>query len=608
MADQDTGYKSFAELMRAKGEEQPQTAARVEQPQAEQAAAAPDEQPIEERKPGMAAAFRYYESIIRNLDERIMQGMSAIQADADPADIKKQISMVTFKMGFLQQGVDFLFENGAKGAGFSYAGAQAAALAKAAAGPFKLSMKDTLAILKEGPGEDTEQKRFMWELAGQEMQNRIDRYLGSNYVQALSECMKTFEKCIGVDIEPQNNELWDDTSGAATMIGGYFFVHHLDIKPEDPAALTDQQRGELADMVQALCAYKTEHGGTYVDCFLKRFQIDGKDGKITEITQAEYFDLPIAKLWREQAAIAAAGQAGRDDINVGGQTEKTAVIVAATISDEEGKPIAMDALYAGVERAVAGLAYESGHVRDNGIVYPPINITPQQIYRAFARLPDTATVTEQQAAEMERVMDVLILAPARLYVENQFERHKNIKRQKDVDYNEFIGKAYTGHLIQGTKRDDMRARGGQRVIAYEITKVPMLFYYSHAVGQVARVENVLLTGPGKPAIAEGTASSAQGTARNVVMRTEVLGKILGMESQKKQKKPYTPLIRFDDIALRVGVELTEQSRKTLIKNMGQYLSELQAAGKIAGYEKTKKGRAFVGYTVTLPETIKPKKK
>ena len=58
--------------------------------------------------------------------------------------------------------------------------------------------------------------------------------------------------------------------------------------------------------------------------------------------------------------------------------------------------------------------------------------SPQQIYRAYARLPHDATVTEQQAEEMERAMDKLIFAPAQLDYTAQLERHTKVKQQEEM--------------------------------------------------------------------------------------------------------------------------------------------------------------------------------
>jgi len=132
-------------------------------------------------------------------------------------------------------------------------------------------------------------------------------------------------------------------------------------------------------------------------------------GLITEISQSDFFGLPVSKAWRKQTDIARSGAAGYD-LNVGNKTRAGELFIEATISDKDGNPLEIDELEKQVQRAIGNLVDEARRL--------PIAVTPRQIYRAYARLPADATVTEQQAAEMEAAMDKLLTAPGTINYKN----------------------------------------------------------------------------------------------------------------------------------------------------------------------------------------------
>lgn len=70
---------------------------------------------------------------------------------------------------------------------------------------------------------------------------------------------------------------------------------------------------------------------------------------------------------------------------MGKKTSSGAVIISAAISGKNGEPLTITELEKGVQRAIGNLIAEAG-----GIL--PITVSPQQIYRAFARLSPEATV------------------------------------------------------------------------------------------------------------------------------------------------------------------------------------------------------------------------
>lgn len=509
--------------------------------------------------------------------------------DAAAESLEREINLIGIKMGVFGKGGDFFLDNGFPIELWEkYEETRRKALAKATAKA--LHLEDETPLMYAATRTE-EQERVMLEISGREQVSRMKRYLKSYYFISLGVFIDAFAEALNVAREEiYNHAEWDDISDAAAYLNRYFYALHKEINPADEAALTDKQRGEIAGIVRALIAYKQEKGGGYFENIASCFRLKGQAEKITEITQADFFGLPLSKIWSNQGIISAEGAEGRE-INVGKKTSSGAVIVKASISGKDGEPLNIDEVQKGVQRAIGNLVYEAG-----GKTALPIIVTPQQIYRAFARLPRETTVTDAQAEEMEKAMDVLMYAPVNLNFTAQLERHKHIKQVPDYDYQGEQAGKLGGTLIPAQKLE-AENRNGLRNVAYKIYDVPVLYMYSRAINQLAWVPNTLLTGAGKAPVKAAKKAEAQGTARGVAVKENVLSRVYRMIERQKRKEIFTPTIKVDDVAEDCGIILTEKTRRTLRKNIGLYLEELKAQKKIKGYEETKSGRGIVGYTV-----------
>lgn len=505
-------------------------------------------------------------------------------------ELSKEADLIGIRMGFLAHGPDFFLDNGFPVEVWERAEKnRVKALAKAAARA--LNLEDETPLLDKETRTE-EQQRAMIEISGRDQLNRLKTYMRSNYFASIGIFLDAFAAALHVEKEAVYKlEEWDDISGACAYLNPYFYALHKDINPEAEAALTDENREEIKALVNKLFAYKEEHGGTFESCIAGCFKDAKQLEKLTEISRADFFGLPLSKAWRNQRAIAAEGAAGRE-INVGNKTLGGAVIVNASISDLEGKPLNITEIHKGVQRAIADLIYEAG-----GKKALPINVSPAQIYRAYARLPFNAMVTAQQEAEMEAAMDMLMYAPSRVDFKAQLQKHKHIEKQADYDYDGEAAGKLEGNLVQAQKLEGT-AKNGARVVAYKIYDVPVYYMYSHVVGQMAWLPNALLTGLAKPSSKPEKAEAQQG-AQYVAVKENILTRILRMKERKRAKETYIKLIRAEEVAEDCGVTLTDKTRRTLLKNMGLCLDDLKEQKQIKGYEETKQGRKIAGYSIIL---------
>ena len=507
-------------------------------------------------------------------------------------EIMHDIDLLGVRMGLFSHGVDFLIDNGFPAEIWErYDAMRVEALAKLTARV--MGLEDYKPLIR-AETRTQEQSDIMMQLSGREQIARLHSFQQSGYFAALGLVLDAMAEALQVDSKELSQlPEWEDISDACAYLNRYYFAIHKEINPAGEAAdLPGEAQEEIRAIVGRVVAYRNEHGGGYYKSIAPSLRLTKASAeRLSEITQQGYFDLPISKAWRAQPDIAREGAAGRE-LNVGKKTSSGAVIVAAAISGKNGEPLAITELEKGVQRAIGNLITEAGGTL-------PIIVSPQQIYRAFARLSPDATVTQQQADEIEKIMDALMYAESSLDFKAQLEKHKRIKQQPDYDYQSERSGRLSGPLVPAQKLEGATARDGSRVVAYKVLAWPVFYQYSHIIGQMARVPNNLLAGREKKPTKESGRAEAQGTARNIAIRQNILSRIERMIERQQGKKAYTNLIRCSEVAEDCGVVLSRQTERTLLKNMGLYLEEIKEQGKISAYSEAKEGRKITGYTVKI---------
>lgn len=315
------------------------------------------------------------------------------------------------------------------------------------------------------------------------------------------------------------------------------------------------------------------------------------------LSHSDKTSLPCSRVFRDQKRIGSQGAAGAR-LSVGMDNKgRGEVYVTAHIKGKDGQALTLNGVMQGVQAAI-------GQLIDENKDRLPLIVTPAQIYRAYARLDSDAKVMEQQAAQMEQAMDTLMYASARVDFTEQLEKHKNIKKQKDYDYTGEKAGSLEGHLIAAVKGEATN-RKGERKVSYKVYDYPLLYWYSHVVGQIAQVPNKLLTGDKKGDKGAGkTTAKAQRTALNMGMRRNVVTRIEVWRGQRARHKTIHPLtIRVQEVANDCRIVLTDKTRRTLRKNIQQYFDELKAQGTrnggIKDYKPKKAGRRIDGFAIEL---------
>ena len=490
-------------------------------------------------------------------------------------ELRTAIVRVAVNVGVYTHGVDYLLDND-----FpphiveQFIEKQHEALVQATAQ--QLGMKDDTQ-LRSPETRTEEQQEAMIRISGAAQVQRLEKYLQSVYVHAIRCVEKTAWAYLGI-VDPPDEE-HEELISALLVIDQAFFAAHKELSPLEAGPLSPEHVAELEQQTKEFLDHQQRTGKPYTDAVWD--YLSKTPHKFTEITRADKFSLPLAKAWRMENTISMSAPYAQP-VNVGGRTARTRVNIDCTISDGNGNPLRIDDLMKGVQRAVGNLIDEH-----NGVL--PITVSPQQIYRAYARLDYKTNVTAAQAAEIEAAMDALMDSNSSIDFKRQLEQHRNMKQQPDYDYQGPTAGGLKGHLITAEKGYAVN-KNGSRDVSYTIYNYPVFYRYSHIIGQMAEVPNVLLTGQ-KASVRTGKKAGMQSNARNIAMRENVLTRIYRMG--KKQT-----VIRVDDVASDCGFELTAKTRRTLLDNMALYLEELKERRTVKGYTIKKEGKKIAGYEVT----------
>lgn len=508
------------------------------------------------------------------------------------ADILRAMDRLAQRMGVYSEGVYYLIENGAPeelcDAFAEQTDARAAAFI---ADKLKLQGEERARFMNRETRTAEERELVQTDLL-RASALRQDKYFKSKYLESIGWIADEVEESLGIKLEELKQKDYDLLVMAINMLNRFFFVQlHQETDPLSGEPLSEAEVEELRQLARDYVAFHQAQSKPPAESVVDF--ISPAMGDIIELaSQSDKTFLPLSLIWREQRKIALCGAEGALE-NVGKRTTAGEVLVEAHISDKDGNPLTIDAVMQGVQSAIGQLIDENGRRL-------PLIVTPQQIYRAYARLSNDTVVTKQQAAEMEQAMDALMFSPSRLDFTAQLEKHKKIKHQDDYDYTDKNAGRLTGNLITAEKGEGTN-RQGERQVAYKIFSYPVLYRYSHIVGQIAQVSNKLLTGDDKGAIKDKKTAEAQRNALNIGMRRNVLTRIEFWRSRREQHKPINPALMVQEVADDGGLILTEKTERTLRKNIRQYLDELKAQGSrnggIKNYIPQKDGRHIVGFYI-----------
>lgn len=446
------------------------------------------------------------------------------------------------------------------------------------------------------------QQEALMRAAAAEQVERIDAFLGSNYLQAL----KSLRGIAGKYDPPEGTPLPEMTVKEA--ITGVFFAIHDEIRPRDPAQLT---QGELNELKQLLADFERlldrEFNGDPEKALknnafmglLERFISENNPDEAIEIGErlktgfiipTKYL-VPANKLMQVMT---------RDIMDVGKimleESRKGAkrLVETSVILSYEGENVKISGRrpFTEYDKAVYN-SVSSLYVSGNSF------ITPAQIYRTMNGLTDGEKAPPQQVTKIKNSLDKMRFIRAQIDCTAELQA-----RRVTLNSEQIKSGIIDTYLLTA---DAIEING---IKGYRIQKTPILYEYSAAVKQVIQfpvklLDVKILDRNGKP-----TTCSFENSDARTVLKTELLTRIEGMKNEKNSLK--NRVIRLTDYerdgeikqglyskACNPEAKDPKDEKKRVRGSAEKMLDYWKAVGYIKDYKPRKEARTITGYEIIL---------
>ena len=212
-------------------------------------------------------------------------------------------------------------------------------------------------------------------------------------------------------------------------------------------------------------------------------------------------------------------------------------------------------------------------------------ITPAMVYRTMIHATDTETPSAHQIEAVTRSLDKLRFV--RVVIDCSEElTYRNLSLNGAQVTN---GKIDT--YLQAMEMLEVTA-GDQTVKAYRVLKTPILYEYSHMIGQVLTVPANLLDIREKRK--DGAVTRTANTEQRIAIKGYLLRRIEVMKGKTKQHRS----ILYKTLLAVIGEENANGKRRheirQYVKTCLDYWTEV---GHIAGYSTYKEGREIAGVKI-----------
>lgn len=391
-------------------------------------------------------------------------------------------------------------------------------------------------------------------------------YRNSNFIQAeqyLLMRLKGEDKAIDMDAVSL-----DEYKGIHQILL-YYFATNKDLDATKAGGIDDKERAALAAILDKMTAYKKDKAGlSWEDASARAIGI-GTHQK--PIIYGKTAAMPTSLLVQKQIGISsksgvtdADGNPVEVGIDINGNSKdknKEPIIVKASITTQDNKPLCPAAIE--IQNVIGEMISANGGT--------PIFLSKAQIWRAFAVLSSKAPVTKDSLAFVDEIMNTLTETKGKIDFQQQVEKHPAMKKEKGHDYKETTLKGNLVLLDETTSR-----MGGHETEGYIIYRVPLFYYYSHLIGQIARIDREYLNTT-ETTITDGQGKKHAVTARKnelvfILLKRHLAREVEAMKSHKATTGSYEGRRNLAEIAKDIGLKETsvEQSRtKQADKNTEQ---------------------------------------
>lgn len=447
-----------------------------------------------------------------------------------------------------------------------------------------------------------EQQRLLTEAAAREQIARMEAFLHSNYMQAVTA------------LDPLNGSFREGEAAAEGAALGvkeyavlYFFAAHEDIKATDSAGLTPEQITELTGIYNRLDAFFATHQDAGTDptpetlyAFIEQEYPDpaAAEGIIEKLpllraiipTRHTVPNNPVMNELRnrEKAAI----NAGEHDTPVIGEHGKRKEVTAIVkISYDENRT--------GIKLTAQNMTEYEQQVSDAIIslwLYGDEShiMTSDMIYRAMTGQGSEGKAPAGQKGAITKFMQKW--EGVRVYIDCTEEmRKRGITDKNGKPIREFIFDEY----YINTRRVRVRA-GNETVTAWQILSKPVMLTYSEMTKQLLTMPSSLLDIKEITTRGQLTDISVNNSTDRIAVKGNLLRTIHIMKGKKHNKLPWSNIIPFDKLFDETGIDNSDRiKRSKMIAYCKQCLDYWKAKQYIDGYTMRRSGKKITGVEIIL---------
>lgn len=510
--------------------------------------------------------------------------------------IKSNIGRVSFQLDALKSPEDALTSSDSIPTGYyrRYAAAHFARLVqevsqRTGADPQQIADKDR---------RTPEQQRLLTEAAAREQIARMEAFLHSNYMQAVTA------------LDPLNGSFREGEAAAEGAALGvkeyavlYFFAAHEDIKATDHAGLTPEQLTELTGIYNRLDAFfaTQQEAGTdptpeTLHAFIEQENPDPNAAKLImdklpliQGIKPKSHVMPNNALMNalQVKNIINAGEGELPVANARGKRKEITVYTMVSYDPGESGITLKNANLTEYERQVSD-AIVSLWLEAEKRETPPI-FTPQTIFNAMPG--GNSDPSPQQRGAITRTLDKF--ARLRITVDATIEARQRGLIGKNAKYE--INEPYLTFRLH-----TVRVRNGASVQAYQVLSKPVILSYSQMTNQILTVPAKYLT---VEKVKKGLPSGEliPMNADRQAVTGYLLRRIARMKhAQHSKTHTENSVILFASLFKETGTETDNRKQTMIYRNFCfDVLEYWKSTGFIKDYRKQEKGRSITGVEIIL---------
>ena len=212
-------------------------------------------------------------------------------------------------------------------------------------------------------------------------------------------------------------------------------------------------------------------------------------------------------------------------------------------------------------------------------------VTAATVYRAMVHATETETPSPQQIDAVTRSLDKMRFMRVRIDCSEELT-----KRKLSLNGAQITGGKIDTYLLN-MESVEVEA-GGQKVVAYKVVKTPILYEYSHLIGQVITVPAEFLD------IRDESGAKVSNTERRIAIKGYLMRRISVMKGKTATSRHILFDSIYDEVHNSKDNKPTDKEKRAIREYIPQVLDYWKRQRFIKGYSYIKQGKKRTGISIS----------